>query len=184
MTNQTEHTFTISGLGKAPFRFSGFDEKSDSCRHCGAAIHNRFHIVSADGIRSVVGSTCVSKTGDKGLIDIVKAETNRRKREKAQAKSAAECAAFVQAQRDANGGLTDWEVDEKERIDEHAALIKKLKPVIDLADDLQDGRGGFRDTVAGDLRRGNLPSPKGIAIVCKILGADAEAAFKKVGLAS
>jgi len=178
MTNT--HKFTESGLGEAPFRFVDVDEKPDGCGHCGTGIRIRFHIVSADGVRSVVGSTCIQKTGDQGLIDIAKAEKNRRAREKAQAKREAQWAANIQAQRDRNGGLTDWEVSEQKRATDEAARLEALKPIIALADDLEDGRGGFRDSVASDLRNGILPTPRGIEIVIEILGAPAVAVFKAV----
>ena len=178
MTNT--HKFTESGLGEAPFRFVDVDEKPDGCRHCGTGIRIRFHIVSADGVRSVVGSTCIEKTGDQGLIDIAKAEKNRRAREKAQAKRHAAIDAEFQAQRDRNGGLTDWEVTEQKHVAEKTARLEALKPIIALADDLEDGRGGFRDSVASDLRNGILPTPRGIEIVIEILGAPAVAAFKAV----
>ena len=171
MTDTHIHTFTASGLGTAPFSFAGVDEKSDGCRHCGAPIRNRFHIVSADGVRSVVGSTCILKTGDKGLIDIAKAEKNRRAREKAQAKRdiaweaarpAREAAAAKEAKREAAAKAAhDAKV---------APVIALLEP---LADDLEDGRGGFRDSIARDLRRGNIPAGNGRSITTEILAKQA-----------
>jgi hypothetical protein len=180
MTETHIHTFTASGLGKAPFRFTSVDEKPDGCRHCGAAIRNRFHIVSADGVHSVVGSTCIEKTGDQGLIDIARAEKNRRARERAQAKRQVAIDAEFKAQRDRNGGLTDWEVTEATHKAEEAARREALKPVIDLADDLEDGRGGFRDSVARDLRNGFLPTPRAIEIIIEILGEPAAKAFATI----
>jgi len=174
------HAFTLSGLGEAPFRFVAVDERPDGCHHCGTGIRVRFHIISADGVKSVVGSTCISKSGDQGLIDIAKAEKNRRNREKAAAKREAQWAADIQAQRDRNDGLTDWEVSEAKLAAEQAAHLEVMKPIIDLADDLEDGKGGFRDSVARDLRRGTLPSPRGVEIVIDILGQPAADAFAAV----
>lgn len=74
------HVFTRSGLGAAPFRFLKMFEKTyqahpdaprqpgGSCAHCGTAITIHCEIQSADGRKFVVGSTCVEKTGDAGLI--------------------------------------------------------------------------------------------------------------------
>ena len=173
----TTHAFTESGLGQAPFRFVGFDEEPDGCRHCGTGIRNRFHIVSADGVHSVVGSTCIEKTGDQGLIDIAKAEKNRRAREKAHIKRQAEAEAAwvakVQAQRDRNGGLSDWEQEEAKRAAELAARQPVIELLAPIADDLEDGRGGFRDSVARDLRDGHLPTANACEIVVDILAKQA-----------
>jgi len=71
-------------------------------------------------------------------------------------------------------------VAEQRHVAEKTARLEALKPIIALADDLEDGRGGFRDSVASDLRNGILPTPRGIEIVIEILGAPAVAAFKAV----
>lgn len=81
-----EHVFERAKLGKAPFRFVGIYEKrgpitlSDGsqcgadgqpmgiCEYCGRGIAICCQIVSADGKRFVVGSDCVARTGDAGLV--------------------------------------------------------------------------------------------------------------------
>lgn len=77
------HVFEISGLGKAPFSLSKPDETNECffCEHCGTILKNRYFIKSSDGKVSVVGVDCLNKTGDRGLIDSVKAE-KRKKKEK------------------------------------------------------------------------------------------------------
>lgn len=74
------HVFERAGLGKAPFRFVGFYEKTyqacpgapiqpgSTCDYCGQGIMICCEILSADGKRFKVGSDCVNKTGDRGLI--------------------------------------------------------------------------------------------------------------------
>jgi len=183
MTNVT-HAFTESGMGKAPFTFIGIDEGSTGCAHCGTAIRTQCIVRSADGIISKVGTTCVSKTGDKGLIDKVKAEVNRRKREARWAKEEARRQAMFQEQRDRNGGLTDFELAEQRREQEQRDHLKRMAPVVALAAELEDGKGGFRDSVARDLERGILPTPRGEEIVVDILGDKARQAFEQVKAAA
>ena len=74
------HEFERAGLGKAPFRCVGYFEKvyqaspdsprqpGGSCDYCGTAITLHCQIRGADGATFVVGSDCVAKTGDAGLI--------------------------------------------------------------------------------------------------------------------
>lgn len=101
------HVFERSGCGRAPFRFVGCHEARGpmkcvvdgvtvevgspgqpmgSCRHCGTGIAICCTIQDADGKTFVVGSTCVGKTGDAGLIRSYKnspekREMDRRRRE-------------------------------------------------------------------------------------------------------
>ena len=74
------HAFEDRGLGKAPFRVTGFSESiyqaspdsprqpGSNCDYCGTGIMIVCHIQSADGHHFKVGCNCVEKTGDKGLI--------------------------------------------------------------------------------------------------------------------
>lgn len=69
------HDFELSGLGKAPFRFLGYETKlftphpgapskpGGTCDRCWTAITICFQFESADGKRFKVGSTCVEKFG-------------------------------------------------------------------------------------------------------------------------
>lgn len=78
-----KHVFEVAGLGLAPFKFVGVEEKvhvipgvgskaGSSCDYCGHAIRWAHWIVSADGKRFKVGSECVAKTGDEGLVSATK----------------------------------------------------------------------------------------------------------------
>lgn len=74
-TNKTKiHTFEEAGLGKAPFKciadYWSHDQRA--CDYCGTCIHQIFVIKSADARTFIVGSVCVFKTEDRGLIDIVR----------------------------------------------------------------------------------------------------------------
>ena len=111
-----QHTFTLSGLGQAPFQI--IQPKQNPlelgqvfyCEHCGTQIIHRHFVKSACGKVSVVGIECLKKTGDHGLIDGVK----RLKREQRQAEKEAERRAGREAklalQRERNGGKTDDEL--------------------------------------------------------------------------
>lgn len=94
------HKFEAAGLGKAPFTFIGMEEKTytacpgaptqaaGTCDHCGRGIRYCCHIQSADGKQFVVGSGCVTKTGDEGLRKIVdrkKSEIDAAKRHASEA---------------------------------------------------------------------------------------------------
>ncbi len=84
------HVFSRSKLGLAPFRCIGVyqdvgpkvlshqggvttmigspGQAMGVCAHCGTGIADCYQIKSADGNTFVVGSSCVEKTGDAGLI--------------------------------------------------------------------------------------------------------------------
>ncbi len=92
------HKFEVAGLGKAPFRFDGFEVKTyqachgapvqpgASCDFCGTGIMNVFWIKGADGKRFKVGCDCVEKTGDRGLLKVINAKVAEHKRELAHAR--------------------------------------------------------------------------------------------------
>jgi len=73
-TNTWVHPFEKTGLGKAPFRFSRYEQMTyrahpdapaqpgGSCDHCGTAIMHAYWIASADGRTFKVGCDCVFKT--------------------------------------------------------------------------------------------------------------------------
>jgi len=182
--NEFTHKFTESGLGKAPFKFLGIMENAfdcgdgttkagGCCDHCGTGIRYEFHIMSADGVKSKVGSDCIKKSDDSGLINIAKNEENKRRRAKNQEKREAERVARLDAQRAKNGGLTDYEVQEKQHADRlEAERVAKL-PIIELlaplADDMRDGQDGFRDSIAKTLENGDLPYGRGRSISLDIL---------------
>jgi hypothetical protein len=88
-TTTAIHCFEEAGLGKAPFRYVGIVDQQishgdrvigqvggiavttkpgGSCMYCSRAILYMFNVESADGKTFHVGSECILKTGDKGLI--------------------------------------------------------------------------------------------------------------------
>jgi len=71
-STQRVHAFEAAGLGKAPFKYTGYEPvKGSTCQFCGTAIKNKFYITSSDGRTSWVGCNCIEKSGDDGLISVV-----------------------------------------------------------------------------------------------------------------
>lgn len=111
------HIFEDKGLGKAPFRLipppklnATEMDKEIACRACGRMIRHRFHIKSADGHMFVVGSECVKKAGDAGLLDALKAEIKRRRIESRDNARQSNAEARIAAQRLTNDGLSNEEL--------------------------------------------------------------------------
>jgi len=188
MSEDISHKFTEAGLGPAPFTFLGVVERvrqaapgepwlaAGTCRYCYTGIRHAFRVQAADGAISDVGSECIKKAGDKGLISLAKEAEKERRREAAYQKSEVKRLARLQAQRDRNGGLTDSEVRdakwEAERLAEEKAREPIAELLADVADTLDDGRRGFRSSVAEDLRRGKVPTNNAINIACEIVAKD------------
>lgn len=95
---ETIHKFESAGLGKAPFKYVGYEYKTyqacpgapiqvgGSCEYCGTGIKNFYYIKSSDGKLSHVGSECINKVGDAGLKKVVKEVERENNRKKAIAK--------------------------------------------------------------------------------------------------
>jgi hypothetical protein len=91
------HVFEKAGLGKAPFKVVGsFELKwqahpgapiraGGSCDYCGNAIMYAARIRGADGRTFKVGSDCVARTGDAGLLKAYKQHPETRKLNRAKA---------------------------------------------------------------------------------------------------
>lgn len=66
------HVFEAAGLGEGPFNFTEFRDLGacmGECGYCGKRhIRYEFHISAASGERFVVGSECITHSGDAGLI--------------------------------------------------------------------------------------------------------------------
>ena len=117
------HVFEQAGLGRAPFRFVGMEHTAaeanadgmvkytdaagiemwtkpgGTCAYCGNYIVNFCWIEDADGKRFKVGSECVNKTGDKGVVNEVKRAVNKARTKARRAREAtriAECKAALE----------------------------------------------------------------------------------------
>lgn len=110
MSNTTQHIFEKAGLGTAPFRVLGIKapvvmhfammddvvHSGGTCEYCGTAIATCWEIMSTDGRRSIIGSDCILKTGDKGLKKVVA-------KARAQASKAREVSRIAQLVKDLEG---------------------------------------------------------------------------------
>ena len=110
------HTFTLSGLGEAPFMV--VDPKQNAleaghvfyCEHCGTQIIHRYFVKSSCGKVSVVGVDCLKKTGDLGLIAGLKRIVRDKRAAQREAKLSAVRESKLVKQRELNGGKTDNEL--------------------------------------------------------------------------
>lgn len=160
---------TASAFRDAPRLVAGMG----TCAHCGMAILNIQIIERGDGKRYGVGSDCVLKTNEYKLVSAMKLEKNRIAREKRQKKNEERRISMLAAQRERNGGLTDYELSEKKREEAKAAAAEARKPIAallsPLADALADGRGGFCDSIARQMREGFVPKGGAFDITLDIL---------------
>jgi len=83
------HVFERAGLGRAPFRCVGVSQNlyplgdgtskpGGTCAYCGTGIEWECWIHSADGLTFPVGTDCVERTGDEGLIKAYKTSADYR----------------------------------------------------------------------------------------------------------
>ncbi len=94
------HKFEQAGLGLAPYKVTGWDREvykaspdapiqpGGTCDYCGQGIMYVFNIESSDGKRFDVGSDCVLKSGEAGIVNMwfVKDEVKIHKAEMRRAK--------------------------------------------------------------------------------------------------
>lgn len=193
-----QHVWEFHGIGVAPFRVKGvasLPSKSlgeanpdayraalaglprgfhmGTCEVCGRSITVNFLIVDAQGRRFSVGSSCVNKSGDRGMKDRVRLLKNKRDRERRHAKREADRLERLEAERQANGGLTNYEVEEKRIKEAKAKRDRAMAPIIIelgfVADQLDDCQGGFRTSIANRLLKGEIPTGRGFDIMIEIL---------------
>jgi hypothetical protein len=142
---ETLHPFELAGLGEAPFRFvtvrknvysaaPGHQQPGGTCQYCSQGIMYECVIRSSDGKEFVVGQDCVMKLdrADNRLVSQVKRAKLQIERERREAIRAEKYRlqeitreAEMNRQREANGGLTDWEVAAKQKAAERAAGRKQ-----------------------------------------------------------
>lgn len=187
------HPWMTAGLGNAPFVFIRMQENlyypcrdisggvntsvapvpGGTCAYCGQGIRYECVIKSADGKEFTVGQDCVQKVGQSKLTTAVEAARKKIERERKDAAREATRQAALQAQRDANGGLTDYELREKQRMERIDAEYKAMAPVREmlapLAKNLKNGEFGFRDSIARQLEIGQLPRGNAFHLTCEIL---------------
>lgn len=147
------------------------------CEHCGTGIMHHCIIKSADHKIFSVGSDCVAKTHDSKLISQVKARKNKVARERAAEKRAAaqlarqEARAIeLQAERDRNGGLTDYEAEQAERMRQLEELTSRnakiAAPIINV---LQQQNSNFCDDIIRSIKNGHSISSRAQEIITEIM---------------
>jgi hypothetical protein len=161
-----------------------------SCDHCGMSITHHCMVEDSEGNQFSVGSSCIGKVDNCENLTKLKADIKDREREKRRIirdKKRDDHNLKVdqehELQRQVNGGLTDWELQEQER-KEALEMAKAL--YLDAASyfvDAMTGKGSFCDSIILGFSRGNLPTGPGkfitIEIVTKTFGRKNSKAFKE-----
>ncbi len=139
------HKFELAGLGKAPFRFVGYERKTyqacpgapvqvgGSCDYCSTGIVDMFYVESADGKRFKVGSSCIEKCGKRGeqLTDAVKLQVRKIKRERKAERDAKRIAAARETLETVREGLAakahplQWRADQGDTLADWADWMLK-----------------------------------------------------------
>ena len=157
------------------------------CDHCGNIISNHYIVEDAKGKRFAVGSECIQKVN--GINTQVVTEAHKAKLKADRAKKQERKEMKLEAERKANGGLTDAEVRQQEYRERYEAQVKaqqerdaereregliagvKYLPYADRL--MRHANSGFAFGVAEGLRHGKLPKGRGMDIMLDILAKDA-----------
>lgn len=164
---------------KSSFEVAGkFGVGLGSCDVCGQPlVHNA--IVSCDSGSFTVGLDCAQHIGDPCLADVAKVEQANIVREQGRIRREAkrEAKRQVWLNSKTSTGETNLEKLDREAAERRAereAIEKRKearKEILEpIAKVLEDGKNGFRDSVAKGLRRGVAPSGNGLFIACEIFG--------------
>lgn len=100
--SDTVHIFQAAGLGVGPFKLNHVSGEGGNCQYCNTSIVWRFYLNGIDGSTFYVGSDCVMKTGDAGLMKIVDAEVKRRMAEARKVREDAKLATLKESMKDAS----------------------------------------------------------------------------------
>jgi hypothetical protein len=149
-----------------------------SCDHCGMPIMNHHMIIDDKGAKFSVGSSCIEKLGDRILTTASKEAEKARQRgirqAKAQAKRDAENKVReeeYERQRQVNGGLTDYELKNKQQQDRINSLrdqrVEIAEPLIKV---LRQQNGDFCGSIVRSIvNRGEMPYAYAKNIVIEIM---------------
>jgi hypothetical protein len=146
-----------------------------SCDHCGMPMEHHCIIVDAKGEKHSVGSSCIFKIGDCENLTQVEADVKARQKanrkrlaDAKREKVIAEREAAIQAERDANGGLTVYELGVKNRADAKQA---RAAVFLVLAKDFlipMGHAGDFGKSIIRGFADGKIPTGGGKTIVIEI----------------
>jgi len=153
------------------------------CDHCGMSIEHHCIIVDAKGEKYTVGSSCIFKVDDCENLTQVEADVKARQKanrkrlaDAKREKASAEREAVMQAERDANGGLTNYELGVKNRADiaktnadAYLELAKYFVVILNFS-------GDFGKSIVRGFTNGRIPTGGGKTIVIEIV---AKAAGRK-----
>jgi len=153
------------------------------CDHCGNIISNHYIVEDAEGKRFAVGSECIHKVN--GINTQVVTEAHKAKLKADRAKRQERKEMKLEAERKANGGLTDAEVRQQKNRERYQAQVKaqqerdaegliagvKYLTYVDRL--MRHTNSGFAMGVADGLRYGTLPKGRGMDIMLDILAKDA-----------
>lgn len=176
-TTKSVHKFEAAGLGVAPFRCVAVRENNfplgdgtfkpgGTCDFCSNGIKYEFVIQGATGRTFVVGSDCVAKTGDRGMIrnarqlrSVIETPAQVAKRETAEAARALRVAEW-DARREAEAAALA--IRQAEAVAANAWILEAL-PV---------GDNGFVDSMAAELRNRKFAdlSPRQQSVLIDIFG--------------
>lgn len=167
------HSWEFYGIGKAPFTLLSVIDRHGTCEVCSRAIRVNCRVRDAEGKVFGVGSSCIHKSGDLGLINKAKEEQKRRRKKKRAAQAEQERQARLEQERSRNGGLTDWELEQKELSEKEAKRLALLAEAIELLDPLarylERQNGSFCQSIAQGFYKGTLPRGRGISLTLEIL---------------
>lgn len=149
-------------MGEACERARAYGVTLCSCYSCGMSLVHNVIIRDKAGKHFVVGMDCAARTHDTELISEAEALERARLKELREIKAeeerkarAARREAELAAERERNGGLTDWEVKEKAREDEAAAREARYSAenawLLDVLAEVYPG--DFVTSICRDLRR-------------------------------
>ena len=180
MTTATlQHKFEIAGLGVYPFQCTGMvtrvityptgeSQPSGTCDYCGNGIKYCCVIRDANGKTFEVGTDCVMKTGDRGLVDVVKRAQREKKADERRAKREAE---YNSPERVAEREryAAEQAAQEAKRKAEQATIASEQAWLIEI---LSAQNGDFCQSIARELttRRFETLSPRVREIVAEIYG--------------
>lgn len=153
-----------------------------TCANCGMAISNICIVRNSTGQLYGVGCDCVEKTGDKSLGDPAKVaiakirnrkakEATRRREEIRQREWLKTASVASDALPGETNGERNTRKDAQRAKAESDANVKRAKVgeiLTEIAVVIEDGKGGFCDSVARDMKRGFIPSGRGLDIAIDI----------------
>lgn len=151
-----------------------------TCAHCGTSIMNIMIVQNADGKKFGIGCDCVEKTGDAKLVKastIAKRAHDKQLRAARAERKRLEFLAAVNPEtgetnaqriaREQAEAVVAYNAREAARIEKQRSIAAEL--VVE-ANAMNDGKGGFSDSVAQDLFAGVLPYGRRLEIAIEIIG--------------